>query len=142
MIIIESAIFSTEGIKNIEKRRKAKYVCDTEFEGVPVCVFYCDEEHPVSHSRYMAIYYKYPFGSEESPDMYVTDGSPIEDQEIKGIKLEDGTIIFSRSRHDFFRYKDSVAIDGGRAYTRVVGDSPYKIVTLKVKEGKLYEQES
>ncbi len=57
------------------------------------------------------------------------------------VKGEDGKFHYSRDRHDY-RQVDKVAIDGGRAYTRLIGDiSDIERKLFKVKDGEFVEVE-
>lgn len=123
-------LFTPENIKKIEELRQAIYVCDTEYKGHSVAVFYGDVAHPVSQSRYFALYYNSIDGG-----LMITDGSFIENQEIVGVVAMDGEIIFSRHRHDYRTSSDgSVFVDGGRDYTRT---NTSKKVLVKVIDGVL-----
>lgn len=124
----KSELFSEDSIKRIESVKNAKYVCDTEHNGVHVAVFYAETAHPDSGSRYFALYYG-------SSGLLITDGSFIEDQTITGAVANDGEVIYSRYRHDYRSSSDgSVMIDGGREYTRT---NTNNLVTLLVREGSL-----
>jgi len=141
-IIRESVLFTKKGIKVIETKRKAKYVCDTEYQGTPMSVFYGATAHPLSHSRYMAFFHKVndPYATKLETTAYVMDGSFIEAQLIKGIVTDDDKIIYSRHRHDYFCHGE-VCIDGGRDYTRIVGAIGNKHVNLWVRDGVLKVKE-
>jgi outer membrane protein assembly factor BamB len=129
MINNESAMFSKSQVETIENLRKAIYVCSTEHKGIPVEVFYGSQEHPVSKSRYFALY-------RSNGILMITDGSFIEDQEIEAVVANNGEIIYSRYRHDYRTSKDgSVFIDGGRAYTRCSLDA--RRITLIIRHGVL-----
>jgi len=126
----QPVLFSPETVKIIEKTRQAVYVCDTEFKGQHVAVFYGDAEHPDSGSRYFALYYTMDSGC-----LMITNGAFIEEQEIIGVRAENGDIIFSRFRHDYRTSDDgTVMVDGGRAYMRT--SSP-NTVGLRVTNGVL-----
>lgn len=130
-------LFSYEQISKIEDLKKAQYVCATEHQGHVVEVFYADEEHPVSKSRYFALYKS---GSDGS--LMITNGAFIEDQTIDAVVSDDGDVVYSRYRHDFMKSNDgSVWIDGGRAYTRSGVYSKDRYVTLSVKDGKFVVNE-
>lgn len=123
----KSQLFSEENIQRIEQLREATYVCDTEHKDMPVSVFYGKTAHPVSGSRYFALY--------RADTIMITDGSFIEEQEITGAVAQDGEVVFSRSRHDYVTSSDgSVFIDGGRAYTKT---NTRNLVTLLVRDGVL-----
>ena len=124
----ESAQFSDTQISIIEKNKNAQYVGDTEYKGNLVSVFYGDTPHPVSGSRYFAIYY------DTNREMMITNGAFIEDQNFVAVMSDDGEIIYSRYRHDMRYSKDGyVFIDGGRDYHRTNA-----VITLNyvVRDGK------
>jgi hypothetical protein len=126
-------LFTEEQIEKIEKLRNAKYVCATEHKEHCVEVFYSDEAHPDSGSRYFALY-KTPHTNE----LMITDGSFIEEQTIDAVTAENGEIIYSRYRHDYRTSQDgSVFIDGGRSYTKSGLYAEDRWVTLSVKDGVL-----
>ena len=128
-LLNESKMFSVEQIEKIEKLRSAKYVCDTTHKDISVVVFYGDVAHPVSNSRYFALY------RAQDGRIMITDGAFIEEQEIIGVIAENGDVIFSRHRHDYCSSPDrSVFIDGGRDYTRTNTSNQ---VTLLVRDGVL-----
>jgi hypothetical protein len=133
MILNEPVLFSTEQIEKIESLRKAKYVCTTEHEGLCVEVFYGDETHPASGSRYFGLY-----KAGRTGELMITNGAFVEDQKISGIVAENGEIVFSRYRHDYRMSTDgTVFIDGGRSYTRSSAVSSDRFVNLVVREGVL-----
>ena len=134
MINLKSYVFTEENIAIIEKTKSAKYVIDTEKEGFPCAVFYGDEAHPVSNSRYFILYCS---ASEiVGSKLWIADGSFIEEQTITGVIADDGEIMFSRYRHDYRTSTDgSVFIDGGRAYTRSNTDN---FVTINIINGEVW----
>lgn len=126
-------LFTEEQIEKIEKLRNAKYVCATEHKDICVEVFYGDKAHPVSGSRYFALY-KAAYTNE----LMITDGSFIEEQEIDAVTADNGQIVYSRYRHDYRISDDkSVFIDGGRAYTKSGLYPQHRWVTLRVRNGAL-----
>lgn len=126
----DSAIFSEENIKSIEKVKNAEYVIDTEHNNISCAVFYGDTPHKDSGSRYFALYYT-PIENQ----LMITDGSFIEEQVIMGVVSEDDEVVFSRHRHDYRQSQDgSVFIDGGRAYMR---SNTNRTVAIKVSNGKI-----
>lgn len=129
-LLNEPVLFSHENVKKIEEMKEAKYVCDSEYKDIHVAVFYGKEPHPVSNSRYFALYFT-PFDNQ----LMITDGSFIENQDFIGIVAANGDVIYSRYKHDF-RYSpdNSVFVDGGRSYTR---SNSTNTVSLKVKDGEL-----
>lgn len=129
-ILNEPVMFSEENVKKIEEVKNAKFVCETEKDGVHVSIFYGDEKHPDSGSRYFGLYY-----SGIDQNLMITNGSFIEGQEIAGVVADNGDVVYSRYRHDYRRSPDdSVFVDGGRAYLRTNGT---QLVSMKVEDGKL-----
>jgi hypothetical protein len=130
----KSALFSESQIEKIEKAKKAKYLLDTEYKDVHVAVFYGEEDHPVSKSRYFALYFSYE-DIEMPGKIMIADGSFIEDQKIVAAVSDDGEVILSRYRHDFVESEDgSVFIDGGRSYYRT--NKPGRLFRIEVKDGE------
>lgn len=138
--IIRNKQFTDEQIKNIEKHYKdSKYVCDTSLKTSGgnwgescVSVFYQKEKHPKFGNNYFGLYYT-PDGT-----LMICNADQIEDQTIVGIKCDNGDIIYSRYRHDYFTHRGEM-IDGGRDYTRSSGGEQ---VELRVKDGVLEEQDA
>lgn len=129
-ILNEPTMFSEENVRKIEELKKAKFVCETEQNDIHVSIFYGDEPHPDSGSRYFGLYY-----TSIENQLMITNGAFVEDQEISGVVAENGDVIYSRYRHDYRRSPDdSVFVDGGRAYLRSNGA---QVVTLKVENGEL-----
>lgn len=131
MINIEPVLFTQTQIEQIENLRKCKYVCSSEHKDIPVEIFYCEEEHPVSKSKYFALY-------SSNEGLMITDGSFIEDQTFDAVIAKNGEIIYSRHRHDYRVSTDrSVFIDGGRSYTRTGIYETNQHVKLRVANGVL-----
>lgn len=133
MIRIHPVLFSKEQVEKIEELRNAKYVCTSEHNDICIEVFYGDEAHPVSGSRYFGLY-----KSGVSGQLMITNGAFIEDQEIAAVIADNGDIVYSRYRHDYRISEDkSVWIDGGRSYTRSGVYPKEKWCTLIVRDGML-----
>jgi hypothetical protein len=133
MIRNEPALFTPEQIQEIEKIKSAKYVCTTEKDDICIEIFYGDTPHPDSGSRYFGLY-----KGGWNRELYITDGSFVEDQLISAVIADNGDIVYSRYRHDYRSSPDgSVWIDGGRAYTRRGLYPKEKHCTLVVREGVL-----
>jgi hypothetical protein len=127
-LLNEPVLFSPENVQKIEELKKAKYVCDTEHNGIHVAIFYGNEAHPDSGSRYFGLYYT-PIENQ----LMITNGAFVEDQDFAGVVANNDDVIYSRYRHDFRRSPDeSVFVDGGRAYLRT---NSTNTVSLKVKDG-------
>ncbi len=131
-LIREPYLFTKDQIKKIEELKSARWLLDTEHKGHPVSVFWQDERYP-DGSHFFSLAYDFT-KSMHKPSLWITDGAFILDQVIEGLLLPSGDVIYSRHRHDYFE-RESVAIDGGRSYTRIVGDSSlYRLVTIRVTE--------
>ena len=127
-LLNEPVLFSKENVKKIEDLKNAKYVCDTEQNGLHIAIFYGDDPHPDSGSRYFGLYYT---GVENQ--LMITNCAFIEEQNITGVVAENGDVIYSRYRHDYRSSPDgSVFVDGGRAYLRT---NSINTVNIAVKEG-------
>lgn len=131
----DSLLFSDESIKTIERMKNAEYVCDSELptnSEVPVAcsIFYAEKEHPVSKSRYFAMFYDY------QNRLMITNGAFVETQDFTGVVADNGDVIFSRHRHDYRTSDDgSVFVDGGRSYLRT---NSTRTVGLVIKGGTLH----
>ncbi len=124
-LIREPYLFSPEGIKKIEELKSARWLLDTEHKNTPVSIFWQDERHPQG-SNFFALHYYHD-------GLLISNGAFILDQVIEGVLLPNGDVIYSRHVHDYCQYGD-VAIDGGREYTRVVGNLMHPIVEIRVTE--------
>ena len=105
-----------------------KYVCTTgrgssvEFGDV----FYRGTPHPEFGNRYFILFYR-------EHTLQIGDSDWVEDEEFVMVEVN-GEYHYSRGRHDFYTVGD-VSIDGGRAYTRLVGNASHPTKTFKVKDG-------
>jgi hypothetical protein len=115
-----------------------KYVCTTAlgFEAQAMDVFYRETPHPEFGNRYFGLYISYNYDSAEGTVM-ITNADRIEDLTFEMIKVND-QYHYSRHRHDFHSVGD-VSIDGGRAYTKLVGNVNVPRATLKVVNGQFKE---
>ena len=126
-----------EGIRKIEKLRSCRYVCEwnlTDAAGnaydQSVLLFWNDVPHPQG-SNWMALY-------RAGDDWYVRNGITASRLPIRCVVSNDGQVLFSKSRHDFRSSHDgSVSIDGGRDYTRLLGNLNCDRVWLLPQAGKL-----
>lgn len=137
--------FTWEQIKEIEQKKNARYLLETEHNGAQCAVFYGSAVHPISNSRYFAIFWTHD--QHKWADVpAITDGSWIEDLEFASVLADNGDVIYSRHRHDFRESADgSVWIDGGRDYTRT--NQIDRLRTLSVFKGRVeywenYERET
>ena len=108
-----------------------QYVMTTEKAGSQVYdIFYRSDgsAHPEFGNRY--------FGITQSGGLgFIGNADWIEDQDITLGKYGDSWV-YSHHVHDFVSVDDG-AIDGGRQYTRIVGDPETKVV--RVKDGEFVE---
>lgn len=113
---------SEENIKKIEQSRNCHYVCEwytNTSDGKKVmdvaAIFWTDTPHPRG-SNWLGLY-------RANGDWMVKDGITASQIPIRCVVSNDKQLVFSKGRHDFRGTKDgSVAIDGGRDYTRVLGN--------------------
>jgi len=137
----ESEIFTQDGITKIEKLRDSKFVCescirtkypDGNWANQPVAIFYGKEPHPISNSRYFALFIN------GDNNIMVANAQSAVDEPITGVIADNEEIIYSRYRHDFRKSSDnSVFIDGGRDYVKSGIYPPERFVTLKIIDGDL-----
>lgn len=123
-------------IEKIEKGYNCRYVCewnvkqDENILKEPMLIFWNDTSHPQG-SNWMALF-------SSDGDWYVRDGITASQLPIECVVSNDKQVLFSKYRHDFRSSKDgSVSIDGGREYTRVIGNVRCDRVWLVPQQGKL-----
>lgn len=144
-IRIESEIFTVEQIANIERKKNAKYVCETclrntsgGWSSTPVAVFWNRDPAniPEGGSPWFGLYFRPEYPDPEAPMMlYITNAISAVQHPIIGVVARNGDIVYSRYRHDYRRSPDgSVWIDGGRDYLHSGGG---QTIELKIKEGTL-----
>lgn len=133
----DPSAFSWDQIYEIEKLRKAHYCLETEYKGRQCAVFYGSTTHPVSNSKYFAIFWTKD--QEKWADVpAIMSGAWIEDMDFAGVIADNGDVIYSRHRHDFRESDDgSVWIDGGRDYVRTNVSDPSRHCTLSVFKGRV-----
>lgn len=138
-ILVDGTIFSEKQIKIIEKAYQATYVCETSirtkngWSDFPVAIFFCEEKHP-DGSNWMAVNWSY------DGMICIRNGISAVVESFTGIIAKNGDIIYSRYCHDYRTSPDgSVTIDGGREYTRLVGDESISAmkVKLQIKKDRL-----
>ena len=108
------------------------YVCSSALDGseYSMDIFYRSTPHSTFGNRYFGLYYS----NEEFPSLYIANADKIEDLSFDMIEIND-KLHYSKHRHDFNQV-GSVAIDGGRAYTRLIGNAKVKVIIMKVKDGE------
>jgi hypothetical protein len=122
-------------IEKIEKDRNCRFVCewnvkqDDKILNDPMLIFWSDIPHPQG-SNWMALFYY--------NDWFVRDGITASQLPIECVVSNDKQVLFSKSRHDFRSSNDgSVSVDGGRDYTRVLGNVRCERVWLVPQQGQL-----
>lgn len=118
-------------IEKIEKDRNCRFVCEwnVKQDDNPMLIFWNDTAHPQG-SNWMALFYY--------NDWFVRDGITASQLPIQCVVSNDKQVLFSKSRHDFRTSEDgSVSVDGGRDYTRVLGNVRCERVWLVPQNGEL-----
>lgn len=116
----ESEAFTVEQIKKIEGIYDATYIYETELKsadgwsGQVGAVFYQPNPKP-GHSNWFAVYRDY------MNRFYVTKADATVAVPVTALKVSEEEYIYSHHRHHFLG-RDGIAIDGGRDYTRIVGN--------------------
>lgn len=112
------------------------YVCTSaihENDAYAADIFYRSTPHPEFGNRYFGIFRGHS-------NLMITNADNIENLTFECIGQDDKWH-YSQHRHDFYSI-GNIAIDGGRAYIRLVGDVNLKNVgrkTFKIKNGQFYE---
>ena len=104
-------------IESVCKDYNAKYVIDTclrtatgEWANFPAAIFYTEQAHPQG-SNYFALF-KSMHG-----EWMISNGYEAVQGVFHGILFEDGELVHSRFRHDYFVHREAMA-DGARDYFR------------------------
>lgn len=145
-ILIESELFTPEGIASIEENHSAKYVCETcvknsrgNWPTRAVAIFYQPDPDkvPEGGSQWFGIFMLHdPLDDTVPPRAMICNAISAVEQDITGIVAENGDIIYSRHRHDYRWSEDkTVMIDGGRDYDRHNLGGP--LVTMRIMEDRL-----
>ena len=145
-------MFEDKTIALICQKYNAKYVIDTclrtmdgAWANFPAAIFYAKEAHPQG-SNYFAIY------KGSSGDWLITNGYDAVQGVFHGILFEDGELVHSRYRHDYFVHREAMA-DGARDYFRsntcpegakqirfeVVNGELKRIIDFEYDTGKIIE---
>jgi hypothetical protein len=112
-----------------------KYVCTSASNAgtVAMDIYYRDTPHPKFGNRYFGLFY-----SPTTDDIRITNADAIENLDFDMIEVNGG-LHYSQDRHDYHTVGD-VAIDGGRAYTRLAGNiHNHPMKKLRVKDGEFVE---
>ena len=93
-------MFTDEQIEKIEKYYNAKFVCETSLKlkdggwsNFPVAVFYTETAHPEG-SNWFGLYWNH------EDQLRIVDAKPALEP-FDGLLLEDGSVFYSRYRHDY-----------------------------------------
>jgi hypothetical protein len=125
-------------IETIEKYYHGKYILEictkckdgswSDFAGT---IFYTEKAHPQGSNYFLM--YTNPYQG-----LMIANGLPAIETPIKGL-LIDGTIIYSRYRHDYREY-NGIIIDGGRDYFRIGGERMHEAqeVDIIVMKDQIY----
>lgn len=140
MNIKHNPIFDTETvIRHYEAKDGVpiKYVCTSAINHGTVAadIFYRETAHPTFGNRYFGLYIN-PH-SDGGAQVMITNADGIESLDFTMVDV-DGELHYSQHRHDF-RSVGDVAIDGGRAYTRLVGNIDHPQKALKVVNGEFVD---
>ena len=119
-----SRVFSAKDIDTLEKKFNATYVLDSSVQDsrgnwieTMCAIFYQETPPDPTYSRYVAIRY---LGDNQ---IGISSGKSLEDHTFAVAVSMSGQQFISSYRHDFRTSLDgSVMIDGGRDYTRLLGD--------------------
>jgi len=103
-----------------------KHVCTTEFGDSIVDVFYRDTPHPKFGNKYFAVLFR-----DNVP--YIANADEVENLTFGLVQNDNGDMEYSRSRHDYKKFKNGNMIDGGRDYIRSSG----KVFIYVVRDGKM-----
>jgi hypothetical protein len=129
-ILNESSIYKPAGIKIVEDKMNAKYVCesclrnrDGGWANVPVAIFYTELAHPEG-SNYFGIY--------NNIDGRTTITNAISATEPFSGLLIDNEVVYSRYRHDF-REHNGIFVDGGRDYLKFGGERIDQAEIVKIQ---------
>lgn len=118
-----------------------KYVCTSAIHthGAQAGdIFYRATPHPEFGNRYFILFTtnEWAYGV---TNLAIANADNVENLNFEVVEKE-GKGYYSRHRHDYQSIHPSVAVDGGRAYLRIVGDiSDVKVHLFKVKDGEFVE---
>lgn len=138
----DAAGFDAGDIGKIEKHYNCRYVCEwntvtkqNKIAESVIALFYQEVPHPQG-SNWMGMFLGPDLGKDLRP--YVMDGISASRLPIQGYVSNDGQVLFSKHRHDFRQSNDgSVTVDGGREYTRLLGNVRCKSVYLLPQVGQI-----
>lgn len=105
------------------------YVCTSDLRAsdVPCDIFYRETPHPQFGNRYFGLFHDHVRDC-----LMITNADIVEELDF-GMLYHDGKYHYSQCHHDYHQVGDR-AIDGGRQYTRIVGNNGVAYI-FKVKNG-------
>lgn len=140
MKIKHNPIFNIEKVIDHYTKRDGVpvvYVCTTDLitSDSPKDVFYRADgsRHPDFGNRYFGLSMDPMNGS-----VWICDADRVEEFEFGVVENDNGELEYSRSHHDYKRFKNGNMIDGGRQYIRTSGCRS----VYRVKDGVMYETET
>lgn len=117
---------------------EVRYVCTSAIDTGTSAgdIFFRETPHPEFGNRYFIIASRFMEGG-VSPTLTIASADIIEDLDFEMIKGTNGWE-YSQHRHDFYEVLGTgLAIDGGRAYCRLVGNNmAHEPRAFRVKDGK------
>lgn len=119
---------------------KVTYVCTSainQHDAISADIFFRETPHPEFGNRYFGLYRETMNGT-----LMITNADKIENLLFEMIDI-DGTLYYSRDRHDFYTMPNGVAIDGGRSYLRLIGDGVgnLNVRNFNIVDGQFVERE-
>lgn len=132
MNINHRSIFNTDVIIDHYTKKdgvEISYVCTTALGGETSAmdIFYRETPHPEFGNRYFGLYYN-------GDRVMICSADHVENLEFDTVLVND-QYHYSQHRHDFHTV-GPVSIDGGRAYTRLVGDIHAERALFVVRDGQ------
>jgi hypothetical protein len=144
MNIHHRPIFNTERVCELYSEKDGvpvRYVCTSALggEAQAMDIFYRETPHPEFGNRYFGLFEANEYGGVRG-GVRITNADKIEDVEF-GMVEANGEFHYSQHRHDFYSV-GGVAVDGGRAYFRRVGDMSVPAQFFNVKNGEFVVMET
>ena len=141
MNINHRPIFNTDVVIDHYTKKdgvEISYVCTSALGGKASAmdIFYRETPHPEFGNRYFGLYHK-------GDHVMICNADLVENLEFDTV-LVNGQYHYSQHRHDFHTVgsaSGSVSIDGGRAYTRLVGDIHAERALFVVRDGRFVRKE-
>lgn len=142
--ITHRPLFDTDKICELYSKKDGipvTYVCTSALGGgtQAMDIFYRETPHPEFGNRYFGLYFRSTGPLDEQRQLCITNADAIESADFTVMEV-DGGWHYSQHRHDFYTVGD-VALDGGRAYFRCVGNVNRPTKNVKVKDGNFVEEE-